>query len=49
MGKINTEYNTLSVLKEPDDKVVFAKDEDVLAAVRRILTDNAGALEDLAQ
>ena len=49
MGKVNTECNSLSGLKETDDEIVFAKDEDILAAVRRILADNAEAFEDLAQ
>ena len=49
MGKVNTEYNSLSGLKEPYDEVVFAKDEEVLAAAKRILADNAEAFEDLAQ
>ena len=49
MSEVDTEYNSLSGVKEPDDKVVFAKDEEVLAAARRILADNAEAFEDLAQ
>lgn len=49
MGEVNTECNSVSGLQEADDEVVFVKDEDVLAAARRILADNAEAFEDLAQ
>ncbi len=49
MGEADTKYKSLSGIKETTGEIVFAKDEDVLAAARRILADNAEAFEDLAQ